>query len=628
MVFHGRLVHCGAEFKYTGWPRWSVHFYIELVGAKPPEDVTFPVREMASPLSRIRPVDSRALLPNPPMVKYYFKALYEEVQYCEAIKCPSPTIAWPLCEKVSLRNSLRGDLAFGRVVTHEKHANKFWIAGPAVKPGKPSNGVACWVYGPWNLEGAEAGERRLVLFRVSSLTAKGGKRVQNIMEVEAWEDTGDLLQEACRRFHEAHKAGTFAQVASLNHHRKKEDGLQEGELKPVYGEAGDAVLETGAAAKAAAKAAAGKREEMARQQAAAKEAAAKKAAADKKAAEAAKLAAKKAKAAAAEKAAKEAAAKKAKEAASKEAAAKKAKEAAAKMEAAKVAATKKAAAEAAALAIRRKPRSNNQVGPAVGGPGRRGSVTPTANTTEDAGWAEDIFSPLEPLNLWQGSGGTPSEETRSVDGASVGRREGAAGLMELVSQAGTGQPTTGEVAPAAPAAPAAQAAPAAPAASQQLLQEVADLKAKLEIAELKRRLQEVTHATPPPPASPSAANTPPVSLAAAESVAGGVPAPAVAGGGGGVGMQATSQQVPQGQPQLLPPQANAVYHQFLPAMGWRGKGLADTFGSFQQMPQAEPTVTLSLREAQFLGQALGQGQARGGRSMSLEEYLFFVNQSR
>jgi len=86
--------------------------------------------------------------------------------------------------------------------------------------------------------------------------------------------------------------------------------------------------------------------------------------------------------------------------------------------------------------------------------------------------------------------------------------------------------------------------------------------------------------------------------------------------------------LPQGQPQLLPPQANAVYHQFLPAMGWRGQGLADTFGSFQQMPQAEPTVTLSLREAQFLGQALGQGQARGGRSMNLEEYLFFVNQSR
>ncbi|KAK3246927.1 hypothetical protein CYMTET_43556 [Cymbomonas tetramitiformis] len=57
------------------------------------------------------------------------------------------------------------------------------------------------------------------------------------------------------------------------------------------------------------------------------------------------------------------------------------------------------------------------------------------------------------------------------------------------------------------------------------------------------------------------------------------------------------------------------------------------YGANQHLPPAEPTVTLSLREAQFLGQALmnpaqqARG-GRGGRNMNLEEYLFFMNQNR
>ncbi|KAK3239677.1 hypothetical protein CYMTET_50423 [Cymbomonas tetramitiformis] len=522
VVFHGRLVHCGAEFKHTGWPRWSVHFYIDLVGANPPENVTFPVRELACPLSRIQALDSRQLLPNPPMIKYYFRALYEEMNYCVAINCNSPTIAWSLHEKVSLRNSLRGDMAFGRVVTHEKHPSKCWIAGPAVKPGKPQNGVGCWVYGPWSLEGAESGKRRLVLFRVSSLTAKGEKRVQIMIAEEARKEAPDLLLEACKCFQEAHKAGTFEQVASFNHHWKKEEDFLVGELKPVYGGPADAVPKTGAAAEA--KKAARKREEVARQQAAAKEAATKKAAADKKAAaEAAKVAAKKAeqaKAKAAAAAAQKATAAAAEKAAKEAAAAAAAQKAGKKAKAGKVAGTKRSADEAAAPTTRT--RSKRQVGPRAVQVGSQETLpTPIAtNRTEEAGWEEDMFSPLEPLHLWQG---TPSEETRSVDGVSVGREEGAAGLMELVSQAGTGQPARGEV---------------APAASQRLQQEVADLKAQLEIAELKRKLQAVTQATPPPPASPTTTNTPPVSMAPAESVAMDVQASAVAGGGGGVGWDA------------------------------------------------------------------------------------------
>ncbi|KAK3284022.1 hypothetical protein CYMTET_8303 [Cymbomonas tetramitiformis] len=90
----------------------------------------------------------------------------------------------------------------------------------------------------------------------------------------------------------------------------------------------------------------------------------------------------------------------------------------------------------------------------------------------------------------------------------------------------------------------------------------------------------------------------------------------------------------QGQQQTLPPQANALFQQFLPALGGRGQGLAEMyFGTNQQMPQDEPTVTLSLREAQLLGQRLmnpaqqARG-GRGGRNMNLEEYLFFINQNR
>ncbi|KAK3267714.1 hypothetical protein CYMTET_23748 [Cymbomonas tetramitiformis] len=90
----------------------------------------------------------------------------------------------------------------------------------------------------------------------------------------------------------------------------------------------------------------------------------------------------------------------------------------------------------------------------------------------------------------------------------------------------------------------------------------------------------------------------------------------------------------QGQQQTLPPQANALFQQFLPALGGRGQGLAEMyFGTHQQMPQDEPTVTLSLREAQLLGQRLmnpaqqARG-GRGGRNMNLEEYLFFINQNR
>ncbi|KAK3250382.1 hypothetical protein CYMTET_40240 [Cymbomonas tetramitiformis] len=90
----------------------------------------------------------------------------------------------------------------------------------------------------------------------------------------------------------------------------------------------------------------------------------------------------------------------------------------------------------------------------------------------------------------------------------------------------------------------------------------------------------------------------------------------------------------QGQQQALPPQANALYQQFLPALGGRGQGLAEMyFGTNQQMPLDEPTVTLSLREAQLLGQRLMNPaqqarDGRGGRNMNLEEYLFFINQSR
>ncbi|KAK3251327.1 hypothetical protein CYMTET_39346 [Cymbomonas tetramitiformis] len=90
----------------------------------------------------------------------------------------------------------------------------------------------------------------------------------------------------------------------------------------------------------------------------------------------------------------------------------------------------------------------------------------------------------------------------------------------------------------------------------------------------------------------------------------------------------------QGQQQTLPPQANALYQQFLPASGGRGQGLAEMyFGTNQQMPLDAPTVTLSLREAQLLGQRLmtpaqqARG-GRGGRNMNSEEYLFFINQNR
>ncbi|KAK3270707.1 hypothetical protein CYMTET_20908 [Cymbomonas tetramitiformis] len=238
-----------------------------------------------------------------------------------------------------------------------------------------------------------------------------------MIEEEARKEAADLLLEACKCFQEAHKAGTFEQVASFNHHWKKEEDFLAGELKPVYGGPADAVPKTGAAAEA--KKAARKREEVARQQAAAKEAATKKAAASKKAAaEAAKVAAKKAEqqakakaaaeakaaAAAAQKATAAAAEKAAKEAAAAAAAQKAGK----KAKAGKVAGTKRSADEAAATTTRT--RSKRQVGPRGVPVGSQETLpTPIATATEEAGWEEDMFSPLEPLNLWQG---TPSEETR------------------------------------------------------------------------------------------------------------------------------------------------------------------------------------------------------------------------
>eukprot|EP00854_Cymbomonas_tetramitiformis_P012581 gene12581-14865_t len=96
LIFSGRLVHGGAEFKYMGWPRWSVHFYIDMVGSKPENNVTFP---------------------------------------------------------------------------------------------------------------------------------------------EAREGSLEMLEEASLRFHEAYGAGIFADCSGLNHHRRKDADLLEGELKPVYGTA-------------------------------------------------------------------------------------------------------------------------------------------------------------------------------------------------------------------------------------------------------------------------------------------------------------------------------------------------------------------------------------------------------
>ena len=230
---------------------------------------------------------------------------------------------------------------------------------------------------------------------------------------------------------------------------------------------------------------------------------------------------------------------------------------------------------------------------------------------EEAGWQEEMFSPLEPLNLWQG---TPSEET--TDGVSVGRGEGAAGLMELGAQAGTGQPAWGG---------------GAPAAGQHLQQEVADLKAQLEIAELKQKLQAAqaaTQATPPPPASPTTTNTPPVSMAPAESVAMDVQVPAVAGGGGAGGVQASSHQIPllaqdgighsaqvlytPSQPWQLPAQMAPPYpNQPWGTMPW----------GLPSQPQApQPTITMTWQEAQMLRAAMGGSQGSAQLNLSFADF--------
>ncbi|KAK3273511.1 hypothetical protein CYMTET_18253 [Cymbomonas tetramitiformis] len=107
------------------------------------------------------------------------------------------------------------------------------------------------------------------------------------MSEEAREGTLECLEEAWVRFHAAYSGGIFAESAGLNHHRREEDDLLEGELKPVYGMA----AETASASKQAKGGEAHRRRQLLPPRSCPDKAAAAKAAAAKQAAAAVKKAA-------------------------------------------------------------------------------------------------------------------------------------------------------------------------------------------------------------------------------------------------------------------------------------------------------------------------------------------------
>ncbi|KAK3273510.1 hypothetical protein CYMTET_18252 [Cymbomonas tetramitiformis] len=161
-------------------------------------------------------------------------------------------------------------------------------------------------------------------------------------------------------------------------------------------------------------------------------------------------------------------------------------------------------------------------------------------------------------------------------------------------------------------------------ANQELQQELADLKAKLEIAKLKRRLQEVSQPEPAPPVAATAVPAESAATVASEP-------PATAGRSIGVEMPVAY----HGNP-LLPQRPAGNNPQVLGLrrevwglhrnMGtpsavkrWHGRGSMNSL-ILQAQPQAvEPTVTM----AQMLRAALLAGNQGGGQPILSQANLSF-----
>ena len=655
IVFHGALIHCAVEYCTSGWARLSAHMYVDKKGVPMPENTTWPVDGEFGLDVLIEPVDSRLVLNTVPLPQpYWLTALFAEKKF--SASCPQRCHAMgpDLPARLTLRNITRGDTAFGRVVVHEKLNTQFWIAGCVVKPRGARAGNVLWVYGPWEMVTGGQTNRRLVLFRAGCLNNKQ-TNLHKSLSVEADRVGMEfILQEAVAALENGMRELLIAPVENIQHHKKNAEGKFEGELLPVFTPPEPlkrkalsppptaSTRSTRLPAPAAQAAPAPSRRQPAPK--APPPSAHRKTPAPKPAVlfpPTRALVGNKPPALVGNKPPGRPAGR------------------AASM----VATTWEPAPDPTPRAPKRT-RSGVSSEHTVDG-------SPEVSTSPHHGGPvlnlprAEVPMRIEPLPLdfW-----TPPQ------------------VQTTVVTDGSGIPSTGSQQLGVPAAsPAGEsqlpvATPAAEPGDAALHKRLADLKLQLEIKKLEEELRqrEVTAgggssgasvggsmaAAPIPSEQPQQQQQeqqqPPPQLQEQQQQFQASSAPPHGNEGVGFALQAPAEVraatmpaggnamlfplnsgclpggmlLSQGQQQTLPPQANALYQQFLPALGGRGQGLAEMyFGTNQQMPQDEPTVTLSLREAQLLGQRLmnpaqqARG-GRGGRNMNLEEYLFFINQNR
>ncbi|KAK3249910.1 hypothetical protein CYMTET_40683 [Cymbomonas tetramitiformis] len=206
---------------------------------------TFPVFRKSGPDKEFCAVDTTELLPfsQRPLASYAMRALKAEMDFVTvspSLDCLA--LGHTLEDSLKLRNTLRGDVAFGRVVAHLKHLNLFWISFAPARGKTAQNALGVCVYGPWLLEENPAvpfsssirGGRRTVWFRHSVLNSSAYLLHQS-EKVEARSNIEHYLVEAVEDFKELVVKKKWKPVRHFNHHKRKEDTwMYEGELIPVH----------------------------------------------------------------------------------------------------------------------------------------------------------------------------------------------------------------------------------------------------------------------------------------------------------------------------------------------------------------------------------------------------------
>ncbi len=171
VVFDGGLVHGAEEFPYIGYPRWSIHMYLDLEGAPAATEDTTYFNRVYSDLPSSRAVLTPVCLPGEGHnVAHYMKALSIQMHF-ESLPERYQSAYTNNGDWVKLRDQVRGSTGFGRVVIHFDNPHLFWIAGPVCQPTKAKSGLVLWVYGPWPVvaeDDSNEFRQYVYLFRQSS----------------------------------------------------------------------------------------------------------------------------------------------------------------------------------------------------------------------------------------------------------------------------------------------------------------------------------------------------------------------------------------------------------------------------------------------------------------------------